>query len=72
MSKYKHDYASTKPGTLAGRYLRMFWQPVHRVEDVKMGQAKPLRVTTSTSPIPRASSTPCCRATSKPALTPRC
>lgn len=44
MSKYKHDYASTKPGTLAGKYLRMFWQPVHRIEDVRIGQAKPLRI----------------------------
>ena len=30
------------------------------------------RATTSTSPIPRRSSTPCCRATSRPASTPPC
>ena len=26
------DMVRTGPGTLAGRYLRMFWQPVARAE----------------------------------------
>src|SRR5215204_3448275 len=38
------DFAHTGPGTLAGRYLRRFWQPVHRAQDLLPGQAKPLHV----------------------------
>ena len=34
----------TGPGTLAGRYLRMFWQPVLHSNDLAAGQALPLRV----------------------------
>jgi len=37
-------FARTGPGTLAGRYLRLFWQPVYRSEDLKPGAAKPLRI----------------------------
>jgi len=33
------DLYSTKPGTLAGRYLRRFWQPVARSQDVAAGRA---------------------------------
>lgn len=39
-----NDIISTEPGTLAGRYLRMFWQPVHRLDDIQRGRAKPIRV----------------------------
>lgn len=35
---------TTGPGTLAGRYMRMFWQPVHRLEDLQPGKAKPITV----------------------------
>jgi len=38
------DLLRTGPGTLAGRYLRMFWQPVFRSEDLKPGRAKPIRI----------------------------
>ena len=38
------DYVRTGPGTLAGRYLRMFWQPVYRAEDLAPGQAVPIRI----------------------------
>lgn len=38
------DFARTGPGTLAGRYLRMFWQPVARSQDVAPGQALPVRI----------------------------
>jgi hypothetical protein len=31
--------AKTGPRTLAGRYMRRFWQPVHRSEDLKPGRA---------------------------------
>jgi 5,5'-dehydrodivanillate O-demethylase len=34
----------TGPGTLAGRYLRMFWQPVLHSHNLAAGQALPLRV----------------------------
>jgi 5,5'-dehydrodivanillate O-demethylase len=38
------DLVHTGPGTLAGRYMRSFWQPVRRSEDVVAGTAKPLRI----------------------------
>jgi 5,5'-dehydrodivanillate O-demethylase len=38
------DLYSTKPGTLAGRYLRTFWQPVARADDVAAGRAYPVRI----------------------------
>jgi 5,5'-dehydrodivanillate O-demethylase len=34
----------TGPGTLAGRYLRRFWQPVYRLEDLPPGRAVPVRM----------------------------
>jgi 5,5'-dehydrodivanillate O-demethylase len=38
------DFVHTGPGTIAGKYLRLFWQPVFRSEDLLSGQAVPLRV----------------------------
>jgi len=38
------DFEHTGPGTLAGRYLRLFWQPVYRGEDLPRGKAVPVRV----------------------------
>lgn len=38
------DFEHTGPGTLAGRYMRRFWQPVYLAEDLPPGRAKPLRV----------------------------
>jgi 5,5'-dehydrodivanillate O-demethylase len=38
------DFTLTGPGTLAGRYLRMFWQPVARAQDVASGRAIPARI----------------------------
>src|SRR3954468_22573977 len=38
------DFVHTGPGTLAGRYLRMFWQPVYRAQDLKPGLAMPIRL----------------------------
>ena len=37
------DFVHTGPGTLAGRYLRMFWQPVYVSEELKTGCAVPIR-----------------------------
>jgi len=38
------DFVHTGPGTLAGRYMRMFWQPVFRAQDLPAGRAFPLRI----------------------------
>jgi 5,5'-dehydrodivanillate O-demethylase oxygenase subunit len=38
------DFVHTGPGTLAGRYLRMFWQPVFRGQDLAPGQAVPVQI----------------------------
>ncbi len=38
------DFAHTGPGTLAGRFMRRFWQPVYVSADLPPGHAKPLRV----------------------------
>jgi 5,5'-dehydrodivanillate O-demethylase len=38
------DFARTGPGTLAGRYLRTFWQPVARADEVPTGRAVPVRI----------------------------
>jgi 5,5'-dehydrodivanillate O-demethylase oxygenase subunit len=38
------DLVRTGPGTLAGRYMRLFWQPVYRSEDLLARHAKPLRI----------------------------
>src|SRR6266540_3314547 len=38
------DFSHTGPGTLAGRYLRLFWQPVYRLQDLPAGRAVPIRI----------------------------
>jgi 5,5'-dehydrodivanillate O-demethylase oxygenase subunit len=38
------DLLKTGPGTLAGRYLKTFWQPVYLSADLEKGKAKPVRV----------------------------
>ncbi|HEY7245265.1 MAG TPA: Rieske 2Fe-2S domain-containing protein [Xanthobacteraceae bacterium] len=38
------DFVHTGAGTLAGRYLRRFWQPVFRAQDLPPGRAFPLRI----------------------------
>src|SRR5207245_5192386 len=38
------NFAQIGPGTLAGRYLRTFWQPVYRAQDLPAGRAKPIRI----------------------------
>ena len=38
------DYAHTGPGTLAGRYMRTFWQPVYVAANLPPGHAKPIRI----------------------------
>ena len=38
------DFARTGPATLAGQYLRKFWQPIYRSQDVPAGRALPVRI----------------------------
>ncbi|MPZ13667.1 MAG: Rieske 2Fe-2S domain-containing protein, partial [Chloroflexi bacterium] len=38
------DVWHTGPGTLAGEYLRTFWQPVYRAQDLAPGQAVPIEL----------------------------
>jgi 5,5'-dehydrodivanillate O-demethylase len=38
------DFAPTGPDTLAGQYLRRFWQPVYLARDLLPGHAKPVRI----------------------------
>jgi 5,5'-dehydrodivanillate O-demethylase len=38
------DFVHTGPGTLAGRYLRRFWHPMYRAQDLALGQTKPIRI----------------------------
>ncbi|HLG69988.1 MAG TPA: Rieske 2Fe-2S domain-containing protein [Chloroflexota bacterium] len=38
------DFAHTGPGTLAGRYMRMFWHPIYMARDLKPGRAVPIRI----------------------------
>lgn len=38
------DFEHTGPGTLAGRYMRCFWHPVYRAEDLSPGRAVPIRI----------------------------
>jgi 5,5'-dehydrodivanillate O-demethylase len=38
------DLVRTGPETLAGRYMRMFWHPIYRAQDLSAGQAKPIRI----------------------------
>ncbi|MBM2810074.1 MAG: pobA 2 [Chloroflexi bacterium] len=38
------DFVRTGPGTLAGRYMRAFWQPVRIAADLQPGRALPIRI----------------------------
>jgi 5,5'-dehydrodivanillate O-demethylase len=38
------DFVHTGPGTLAGRYMRLFWQPVYRAKDLPAGHARPIKI----------------------------
>src|SRR5690348_12857362 len=46
-SRRKADYTDFEhvgPGTLAGRYLRRFWQPLYSAKRLAPGHAKPVRL----------------------------
>ncbi|MBM2812956.1 MAG: Rieske (2Fe-2S) domain protein, partial [Chloroflexi bacterium] len=38
------DFVHTGPDTVAGRYLRMFWHPVSRSQDLPAGKALPIHI----------------------------
>lgn len=38
------DYAHTAPGTIAGRYMRLFWHPVFIAENLPVGRPLPITV----------------------------
>jgi 5,5'-dehydrodivanillate O-demethylase oxygenase subunit len=38
------ELVSTRPGSLAGTFMRRFWQPIYRAEEVRAGQAKPVQI----------------------------
>jgi 5,5'-dehydrodivanillate O-demethylase len=38
------DFLRTDRGTIAGEYLRSYWQPIYRGQDLAIGQAKPVRI----------------------------
>ena len=38
------DLEPVGPGTPAGRYLRLFWQPVCRARDLAPGKARPIEI----------------------------
>jgi 5,5'-dehydrodivanillate O-demethylase oxygenase subunit len=38
------DFVHTGPGTLAGRYMRMFWQPIYIADRLQPGHALPIQV----------------------------
>src|SRR5438552_4241412 len=38
------DFASSGPESLAGRYLRRYWQPVYAAGELPTGSARPLQV----------------------------
>jgi len=44
MAERYEDFVSVGPGSLAGRYLRMFWQPVCLSENLRPGRPMPIRV----------------------------
>ena len=38
------DLVSTRPGSLAGAFMRRFWHPIHRAEELRPGEAKPIEI----------------------------
>ena len=37
-------FSKSGPGTLGGKYLRLFWQPVMNSNELAPGRAKPIRI----------------------------
>ena len=43
-TRTEFDLARTGPGTAMGRFMRRFWMPIMRSEDLPKGHAKPIRI----------------------------
>jgi len=43
-TRTEFDLARTGPGTAMGRFMRRFWMPVMRSEDLPKGYANPIRI----------------------------
>jgi 5,5'-dehydrodivanillate O-demethylase len=39
-----YDVHRTGPATIAGRYMRLFWQPIYHSEDLPRGRTKPIKI----------------------------
>lgn len=50
------DFAHTGPRTLAGQYLRRFWQPVYLAESLPSGRAVPIQIMNETFTLYRGES----------------
>ncbi len=59
MSRWTYDCSMTGPGTLAGRFLRRFWQPVTKIDDIGIGQTRPLRIMSEDFTLYRGASGKC-------------
>jgi len=44
LSEEELDFVHTGPGTVAGSYLRMYWQPIYRASDLPTGKTIPIRI----------------------------
>lgn len=44
MKDIDYDFVHTDRATAGGRYLRLFWQPIYRGQDLPMGRALPVRI----------------------------
>ena len=53
---YLDEFARTGPDTLGGRYLRQFWHPVARSQDLANGDAKTIRILSETFTLYRGES----------------
>lgn len=56
--RLEFDLARTGPGTPMGRFMRRFWMPVMRAEDLSNGEAKPIRVMSEDFAVYRPQSDP--------------
>ena len=43
MTQRYEDFTSVGPGTLAGKFLRRFWQPIYQSANLKVGRPVPVR-----------------------------
>lgn len=56
LTSQRDDFVFTGPGTVAGNYLRRFWNPVYHSVDLKPGRPVPLRIMRQTFTLYRGES----------------